>query len=56
MSATSSPCVKLCILDAAGICEGCGRSIAEIGAWSGATEAERAAVVVRAAARRAAKP
>jgi uncharacterized protein len=36
-----SPCVDVCALDArAGLCTGCGRTLAEIGEWSGAT-AER---------------
>ena len=46
-----SPCVKLCVLDAGGICEGCGRTLDEIAAWPGADEAMRQAVVLRAAAR-----
>ncbi len=36
-----SPCVNVCKLDAhTSICTGCGRTLAEIGEWSGAT-AER---------------
>lgn len=46
-----SPCVKLCVLDAGGICEGCGRTLDEIAAWPQAEEAMRQAVVLRAAAR-----
>jgi predicted Fe-S protein YdhL (DUF1289 family) len=45
---TASPCVSICRLDpATQICIGCGRTIAEIAAWSGLTEAERAAIVRR---------
>lgn len=30
----ASPCVKFCVIDpATGICEGCGRTTAEIGRW-----------------------
>lgn len=33
-----SPCIDVCALDArAGYCTGCGRSLAEIGEWRGAT-------------------
>jgi uncharacterized protein len=46
-----SPCVKLCVLDAAGLCEGCGRTLDEIATWSGADDMTREAVVARAAAR-----
>jgi len=43
-----SPCVDLCVLDARGAtCTGCGRTAAEIGAWSGMTPVERAGVHVR---------
>ncbi len=42
----SSPCVKLCLMDASsGLCEGCGRSLAEIGNWSRMSEAERLLVM-----------
>ena len=51
MPHVASPCVKLCVLDAARICEGCGRSIEEIAAWPEADETTRAAIVARAAAR-----
>lgn len=41
-----SPCVKICELDGpSGLCRGCGRSVAEIGAWLRLSEGERAAVM-----------
>ncbi|MGH3631540.1 MAG: DUF1289 domain-containing protein [Sciscionella sp.] len=37
-----TPCVKICTLDAdRNLCLGCGRTIAEIAAWSGMSTAER---------------
>lgn len=52
---TPSPCRGICALDVAGrLCTGCGRLLAEIAAWPGASEAERAAIAARAAARLAA--
>jgi uncharacterized protein len=42
----SSPCVKICIMDGpSGLCEGCGRSLAEIGQWGRMTETERQAIM-----------
>lgn len=43
-SAIESPCVKICVIDpSTRICEGCGRTLAEIGAWlSMSPEARRA--------------
>ncbi|KQP03266.1 DUF1289 domain-containing protein [Methylobacterium sp. Leaf93] len=42
----SSPCTKLCILDAAtGLCEGCGRTRDEIGLWGSLSEAKRQAIM-----------
>jgi uncharacterized protein len=43
-----SPCNKICTLNAEGVCVGCGRSRAEIGAWSQLSEAEKAKVVKKA--------
>lgn len=40
--AMSSPCIRVCILDPdTGLCEGCGRTLDEIGRWSRLTEEER---------------
>ena len=36
-----SPCTGICRLDDDKVCTGCGRLLAEIAAWSSATEAER---------------
>jgi predicted Fe-S protein YdhL (DUF1289 family) len=44
-----SPCRDLCQLDQAGICIGCGRSVAEITEWTRADNERR--LQIRAAAR-----
>lgn len=42
----ASPCVKVCIVDgASGLCLGCWRTLAEIGGWSGLSDAERERVM-----------
>jgi uncharacterized protein len=44
--APSSPCVKVCVVDPiSALCIGCGRTMAEIAAWTAMTEAERLAVM-----------
>lgn len=41
-----SPCIRLCRMDGRhGLCEGCGRTLAEIGGWLSMTSAERQAVM-----------
>ena len=46
MPAIASPCVKVCVLDAAaGLCRGCGRSLAEIERWTWMSDAERAKIM-----------
>lgn len=50
--ATPSPCTGECRVGVQGICRGCGRTLDEIAAWSTATEAQRAAIVKAAMARR----
>lgn len=51
-----SPCVRLCTLDLDGnICVGCGRTLAEIGAWSRYTDEERRAIMNGLPARLAAR-
>ena len=41
-----SPCVDVCALDArARLCTGCGRTLAEIGEWSGATAERQCAIL-----------
>jgi predicted Fe-S protein YdhL (DUF1289 family) len=39
--AALSPCIGVCTLGADGLCEGCLRTGAEIGAWSRMADAER---------------
>jgi predicted Fe-S protein YdhL (DUF1289 family) len=40
-----SPCINVCRMDAAtGWCEGCQRTLAEIAAWSGLSDADKRAV------------
>lgn len=52
MTAISSPCVKLCQLDpATRLCQGCGRSLDEIGRWSSLSENERRAIMTELPAR-----
>ncbi len=42
----ASPCVRICVLDAAAsLCIGCGRTIEEIATWSGMSEGARLAVM-----------
>jgi len=37
-----TPCVDVCVIDApTGLCAGCGRTLAEIAAWSTLAPAER---------------
>jgi uncharacterized protein len=48
MNDISSPCIKICVIDPVNkLCEGCGRSLTEIGQWTGLTEAERKAIMAR---------
>ena len=51
---TGSPCISVCVLDAAtGYCRGCARTLEEISNWLRYTPAERDAVWARLAERRA---
>jgi len=44
----ASPCIEVCRMSAqSGYCEGCWRTIDEIAAWSGYTDAEKRAVLAR---------
>jgi predicted Fe-S protein YdhL (DUF1289 family) len=46
MSAASTPCIKICVIDpASGLCEGCGRTLQEIAQWGGFSEAQRLAIM-----------
>jgi hypothetical protein len=47
-----SPCVKICELNGADICVGCGRTRVEIAAWSSAPESRKAQIVELAARRK----
>jgi len=50
-----SPCIRICTLDATGeLCLGCFRTLDEIVAWTGLSEAERARVLARLPERRSA--
>ena len=46
-----SPCVKVCVLNAAQVCTGCGRHINEIATWSGAIRERRLEICAQAAQR-----
>ena len=46
-----SPCVRNCCLDDDDVCLGCLRTLGEITAWSGASDADRTAILVAAAER-----
>jgi predicted Fe-S protein YdhL (DUF1289 family) len=50
--AIETPCVRICQIDAAqGICEGCGRTLAEIGGWLSMTPEHRRRVIAELPAR-----
>ena len=56
MPAVATPCVKVCTLDsAAGICLGCGRTLAEIERWLRMSNDERARIMAELPARVAAR-
>ena len=46
MKTASSPCIQHCVIDqATQLCEGCGRTLNEIGRWSVMSERERLTVM-----------
>lgn len=46
MARVSTPCLRVCLLDAeSGLCEGCGRTRDEIARWGSMTEADRLAIM-----------
>ncbi|CAN7500044.1 DUF1289 domain-containing protein [Bosea sp. LjRoot237] len=46
MSAISSPCIKICVIDPVSkLCQGCGRTLQEIAQWSRLSEAERLTIM-----------
>jgi uncharacterized protein len=56
-AAVPSPCINVCRMDAvSGLCEGCLRTLDEIAAWSQMADADKRAVWVVLARRRAARP
>jgi predicted Fe-S protein YdhL (DUF1289 family) len=47
-----SPCINVCVIDATtGLCSGCGRSLAEIAAWTAMTDGERRRIMGELASR-----
>ncbi|WP_439573601.1 DUF1289 domain-containing protein [Phreatobacter sp.] len=51
-TAIESPCIRCCQISAThGICEGCGRTLAEIGGWLSLTPAERRSIVAELSSR-----
>lgn len=46
-----SPCNKICKLNAAQVCIGCGRNIDEIALWAGASREQRLEICAQAEAR-----
>jgi hypothetical protein len=47
-----SPCIKLCVIAGpSGLCEGCGRSLDEIGRWLAYSDGERRAIMTALPAR-----
>jgi predicted Fe-S protein YdhL (DUF1289 family) len=49
----ATPCVKLCIVDGeSGLCLGCYRTLSEVAAWSGLTDARRTSIMAELAGRR----
>lgn len=46
MTAATSPCVKICVIDETkALCRGCGRTLEEIAAWSRMDEAARLTIM-----------
>lgn len=51
-SSIETPCVQICVIHpTAGICEGCGRTLAEIGGWLSLTADQRRQVMAALPAR-----
>lgn len=52
MTAIETPCVKICVLDpVSAVCIGCGRTVAEIAAWSDMPADERRRIMAMLAER-----
>jgi len=43
-----SPCIRVCKLDPADLCSGCGRTLDEIARWSRMSDTERRVTLMRA--------
>jgi hypothetical protein len=52
--AVSTPCVKVCVIGADGLCRGCARTLDEIVDWGRMSEPARRSVMLALPARRAA--
>jgi predicted Fe-S protein YdhL (DUF1289 family) len=51
--AIASPCVNVCVVDGeSGLCLGCYRTLAEVAAWIGFSDADREAIMAGLAGRR----
>ncbi|MGN5479564.1 DUF1289 domain-containing protein [Cupriavidus basilensis] len=52
-TSVANPCINICRMDQAGkYCQGCGRTLVEIGRWEQMTDTERAEVMASVLARR----
>lgn len=52
MVPVSTPCIKVCIMDApSGLCQGCGRTLDEIGRWAQFDESVRQTIMAALPAR-----
>ena len=51
-----SPCIGICHVDEAGLCEGCRRTVGEIAAWSSMGEEERRRIMDEVLPRRGPDP
>lgn len=47
-----SPCVKICVIEADGLCVGCARTLDEIARWQQMTPAQRQEVMAQLPSRR----
>lgn len=57
MNGASTPCIRVCVIDPVSkLCEGCGRTLAEIAQWGRLSEAERLAIMAVLPERLAGKP
>ena len=49
----ATPCIKVCVVDGeSGLCLGCLRTLSEVAAWTGYSDAERAGIMAELPARR----